>query len=51
MDFSLTQLELKYLVKNKMFLAEGCLSPNRQKGRWNSRGEEGESPLPAVRDL
>lgn len=50
LDFALTQLELKYLVKNKTFLAEGCRSPNRHRGRWSARGEEGESPLPAARD-
>lgn len=50
LDFALSQLELKYLIKNKTFLAEGCGSPNRQPGRWSPRGGEGKSPPPAVRD-
>jgi len=49
LGFALTQLELKYLVKNKTFLAEGCRSPNRQPGKLSLRAGEGKSPLPAVR--
>lgn len=51
LDFALTQMELKDLIKNKMVLAEGCHSPNRQLGMWSPRGEEVKPPLPTVRAL